>query len=1075
MVVANVERIIKLVIPRRGDKIVWRQRLINLLHDHIHLRIQVIAAPAGYGKTTLLIDFTNDLDTPVCWYALDISDQDPKMLFEGILASIRFRFLEFGRVTESLLSTSNDVIKEAPRLINTLTGEIYKTIPEYFILVLEDYHFIEASDSARMLLNLFLEHVPENCHIIISSRTSVELPAISKMALQHNVVNLNTSSLSFTPTEVKELLDLLYGISMSIEEAEKVANITEGWVLGILLDTHRLKEGGFPRNVMMLSQRDVFRYLASEVYERQPPEIQNFLLVSSTLDCMEPQICDQLGLSNSRSMLHQIESLNLFTQCIDSEKVWYRYHHLFRKFLQGKLLEENPDQFALLHCKAASLFEHHQRWNDAITHFLVAMRYDEASRVITSVGEDFHRSGKWETVSKWINALPEDLRLSDPDLMLIQAQGLIYLGEVDKAARLLTSLLRFSSRPEDWMRKAKTLSWRSATLRLTGHFAQARRDIETAIQLLKQHGGPSDILGEAYRRLGHIHLEQGRFALAKRYLHCALKHYTSIFDIGQIAEVHNSLGIMYKRLSDLTEASVHFERARQGWQKANNPGALASVLNNIGIIYQRQGQYDLALDTLRTGLQKAQESGYRRTEACILITMAEVLRDLDLYNDALTAYQEGLELAREVMEAYFIAWATAGIGETYRLLGDHGKAEVLLKEAASQAKEQGQNYEASLFSFQLGIIEYERGRYEIAMEILRHSCDRLRDAGDKDALAKAYFHLAQASFLAKKYDHALSWLERASELADELGYDNFLVIEGRNTALLVQYGASKGIGGDRFIDIMERIKRHRHGQRWQVATELSGTVVMGDKPNIEAYALGETKVLVDGRSVSEEEWRSNRAQEIFFHLLYHRTGSKKERITTALWPDLSPAKATSNFHINLYRARRAVFPGVFTYEQGRYRLNSDLTIWFDVEDFERLVSQSSGLPYSGDRVACLEQAVELYRGPFMQEFYSEWVEDQRRELEGKYLKALSLLANFNADGRKYDKAIALLEKLIAIDSYNEEAYCQLIEWHLAVGDKVSALRVYKQYLSTVVDELCTTPSDRIQQLHRYILTAKETE
>jgi len=656
---------------------------------------------------------------------------------------------------------------------------------------------------------------------------------------------------------------------------------------------------------------------------------------------------------------------------------------------------------------------------------------------------------------------------------LIQAQGLIHLGEIDKAARLLTGLLYLVSRPEDWMRKAKALSWRSAALRLTGHFAQARHDIETSIHLLEEHGGTSDILGEAHRRLGHIHLEQGRFALSKRHLQYALKHYTSVFDIGQIAEVHNSLGIMYKRLGDLTKAKVHFERAREGWQKANNSGALASVLNNIGIIYQRQGQYDLALDTLRAGLQKARESGYRRTEACILITMAEVLRDLDLYNDALTTYQEGLELARQVLEAYFIAWATAGMGETYRLLGDREKAEVLLKEATSQAEEQGQNCEATLFSVQLGIIEYERGRYEAAVEILRRSCDRLRDTGDKDALAKAYFHLAQASFLAKKYDHAINWLERVSELADELGYDNFLVVEGRNAVLLVQYGASKGVGGGRFIDIMEKIRRRRDIQGRQAATKISVVLATAAKPNIEARALGETEVLVDSRPVSEVEWRSNRAKEMFFYLLYYRTGLKKEQITTALWPDLSPAKATSNFHINLYRARRAVFPGVFTYEQGQYRLNADLTIWFDVVEFERLLGQSSSLAHSEDGVAYLEKAVELYRGPFMREFYSEWAGIGRRELEDKYLKALSLLANFNADRRKYDKAIAFLKKLVAIDLYNEEAYCQLMEWHLAVGDKVSALRVYNQYLNIVVDELGAVPSARIQQLNKYILTSKE--
>jgi len=1072
MAVANVEFATKFLVPRRADDVICRQRLIDLLHDHVHLRVQVVSAPAGYGKTTLLVNFASDLDTTVCWYSLDTSDQDPRLLLEGILASVRFHFPNFGQLTQSRLLAAEDVVREASYLVGTLTGEMYEAIPEYFVLVLEDFHFVEDSDPAKMFLNLLVKRAPDNCHIIVSSRTPVELPAISTLVLQQLAVSLSTSHLSFTPKEVKELLATHYSIHLSDEEADKLVSDTEGWIIGILLSAHGLREGELRRDVLTLSQRDVFRYLTLEVYERQPSDIQSFLLASSTLDDMEPEICDRLlGLANSRKLLHQIERRSLFLRCIDGEKAWYRYHHLFREFLQAKLLEKDPEQFALLHFNAASLFEHDQRWNDAITHFLTARRYDEALRVVKTVGQDFLKSGKWTTVSKWVEALPRDTRLSDPDLVLLHAQSLIHLGKADEAVRLLIDLLYQVAGDEEWLYRAKALSWRSAAFRLTSHFAEAKSDIKTAVRLLEQHGGPADILGDAHRRLGDIHAEQGRFTLAIKHTRRALKHYTSIFDTGQIAAAHNSLGIMYKRLGDLSKANMHFEQAREGYQKEKNFGALAMTLNNMGITYQRRGQYDLALDTLHSGLEKARKTGYRRTEACILINIAEVLRDLDLYDDALVAYHEGLELARQVLEAYYVAWAKAGIGETYRLLGDHNKAEVFLKEAVSQAEEHGQSYEATLFAMQLGIIEYERGQYETALEILRDICDRLRDVGDKDAVAKVYFHMAQASFLAKKFDLAINWLQKASGLADEMGYYNFLAVEGRNAPLLIQYGISRGIGGNRFARIMERIRKHRNRQRRRATTKASVSPSRTAKPDIEAHALGETRVLVDSRPISEAEWRSNRAKEIFFYLLCCGTGQMKEQITAALWPDLSPAKATSNFHINLYRARRAIFPGVFMLEQGQYKINPDLNIWFDVVEFESLLNRAEDLPRgSKAKAANLEQAVELYRGPFMEEFYGEWTEMRRRELENKYLKTLSLLANLNGDRGKHDKAIALLEKLIAIDPYHDEVYCQLMEWHLATGDKVSALRIYKRYLDTVTSELEFDPPAQIRELRKRILT-----
>ena len=1076
MAVANVEFITKVLIPRRREDVMRRQRLIDLLHEHVPLRLEVISAPAGYGKTTLLVDFANDVEIPVCWYSLDVSDQDPKLLLEGILASIRFHFAGFGQLTQSRLLMAEDIGREATGLVGTLAGEIYAAIPDYFVLVLEDYHFVEDSELAKRVLDLLVNRAPENCHIIISSRTSVELPAVASLTLQRCASSLGTVHLSFTATEVKELLAARHGLQLSDEQAEKLATETEGWIAGILLSTYAKSVGRPGTDAMTLSRQDVFRYLASEVYERQPPDIKRFLLASSTLSDMEPEICERLlGVVSSQKLLQDIERRNLFTSRIDGEKAWYRYHHLFREFLQAKLLEENPEEFALLHCKAASLSEEDQRWNEAVTHLLAARKYDEALRVIKTVGEDFLKSGKWTTVSKWVEVLPRDMRMSDPELVLLHAQSLIHIGEVDEAAHLLTGLLRQVAGDEDWLYRARALSWRSAVFRLTGYFTEAKRDIETAICVLEQYGGPADILGDAYRRLGDIHAEQGRLRVALRYQRRALKQYSSIFDVGLIAQVHNSLGNIYKGFGDLTRANMHFERAREGWQKVKNYGALALTLNNIGVIYQNQGQYDLALDTLRSGLEKARETGYRRTEALILINIAEVLRNLDLYDDALTAYREGLELARQVMEAYYVTYATAGIAETYRLLGARDKAEVLLKEAMSQAEEQGQAYGAALFAIQLGIIEYERDQYDTATAILQSACERLKAIGGKDALAKAYFHLAQISFLSKKYDSAVDWLEKVSRLAEELGYEDFLAIEGRNAVLLVQYAVLKRVGDKRFVSIMEKIRRHRDIKRQLATADVPVAPCVTAKPDIEASTLGESLVLINGRRISEAEWRSNRAKELFFYMLRCGAGQTKEQLMAALWPDLSPAKGTSNFHISLYRVRRAVFPGIFTLEQGRYKLNSDLNIWFDVAEFEDLLSRAENLPPDSEaRAANLEQAIRLYRGAFMEEFYSEWTEMHRHQLEDKYLKALSLLASFYADKRRYDEAITLLEKFITIDLYQDEIYCRIIGWHLAVGDRASALRTYNRYIDTLAGETEFVPPVHMQALHKRILMAKET-
>ena len=1071
MVIANLEFATKCLVPKRGAEVICRRRLIDLMHNHIEMRAQMLCAPAGYGKTTLLVDFISELDIPVCWYSLDSSDQDPLLLAEGILSAVQSHFPEFGRQTQLRLFNCKDVTKEIPQLVGLLTGEMYSAIQDYFVLVLEDFHFVEDSEPTKAFLNLLLERAPDNCHIIISSRTPIELPALSKLYLQELAANMTMADLAFTASDVKELA-ALHGIACTDQEADALAIKTEGWIISIILSTYSLRAPGSHKKTFSVSHENVFRYLTQEVYDRQPPEVRSFLAASSILDELRPEVCDPLlGLSNSRQLLRQVEKKSLFIQCINYEKSWYRYHQLFREFLQRKLAEDKPDEFLSLHSKAGLFFESEFCWQEAITHYTATRHYDAVLRIIKSVGPDFQKEGKWATVSRWITALPESERFSDPDIVLLYAQSLVYLGDADEAARLLTGLLARINTDEEWLHSAKALSWRSAAFRITGHFGEARNDIEESIRLAEEHHGPADILGDAYRRLGIIHVQQSQLSSALEYFKRGLKCFSSIFDVAQMSDMHNSIGITYKRLGDLDRASAHFEYAREGWIKLGNDGALAMTLNNISYIYQRRGQHGLALETLRTALSKARETAYRRIEALVLNTMGEVLGDLGSYDEALVCYQQGLELAREVMESYYVIWAKAGTGEIYRLLGDLDKAEVLIKEALSQAREQGQDYDAALFNMRLGIVEYERGRYDKSVEILNDVCARFADVGDKDALARSYFHLAQAMFLSGKNEPAADWLEKASRLADELGYDDFLAIEGRNATFLMEFAISRSIGGERFVRIAETIRRRRSKLTQKASSDSVTSASRVQQPDVAAYALGETRVIVPSRNITDPEWRSHRAKELFFYLLSSDVGQTREKITAAIWPDLPPAKATSNFHINVYRLRRAIHPSILALEQGRYSINTHLNIWFDATEFEHALDQadSSPLPVEHMRLA-LERALQLYRGPFLSEEYGEWAERRRQELEDKFLRAILLLSRLECNGGRHARAIALLEKFIAIDPYHDEIYCQLMEEHFALGDQVSAARVYKQYLETVVREMDCPPSAQMHTLHKRLLT-----
>ena len=1036
----------KIRAPRTAGHTIRRQRLVDSLHRNLHAGVQLISAPAGYGKTTLLADFCSDLDIPVCWYSVDSADLDADWFTKGIVASVRLHFPEFGRSVESRVSAGEKGPTSLGQLADALARDMRDGIPDYFLLVLDDYHLAEGG-APKGLLDSLLGRMPENCHIIISSRTTVDIPVLPTLLLRGELSSLTVSDLAFSAEEIRQVLTDR-GLALSDQDISELTRDTEGWPVSLVLHLHRARAGQPLQAFASLVREDVFGYLASEVYERLPARVRTFLLRSSVLEQIEPEFCDRLlDMNGSQKLLREIQRRNLFLSTVQAERPYYRYHPLFRDFLQKRFADDNPGELRRLHGKAAAMFRQDQRWQPAIDHFLAAKRYIQARDVIRSIGQEFLNGGKWTSVSRWIDGLPARFRLGDAGLSLLKAQSDVHTGRVDEAARSLTDVIDRSSAPDAWLLRARALSWRSAALRLAGHLPEAKKDIRGAISILETNSGPADNLGDAYRRLGIIQMEQGRLSTALVHLKRALKYYSSIFEIGQTAAVHNAMGIAYRQLGNLTRSGMHFDFARQGWQRIGNTGALASLLNNLGLVYQCQGDYDRALKTLRSGLDNARESGYRRMEACILISLADILRDIGRYDEGLALYEEGLRIAEEVMEVYYIACATAGVGETERLLGHPEKAEILLKQALSQAEEHGRSYECAVFSVRLGIIEYERGEYEKALAILRRALASLKQIGDKETMGRAWFHIAHTQFLLKSYAEAKRSLAEASRLADELGYDSFLSIEGRNAGLLLQYAASQEIGKGRFVRVLERV-RNWDTQRLQAPIETGRDLAINPRSDMEAYAFGEGRVLVNDRRVSDSDWRSGRAKELFFYLLCSEMAKTKEQIAVALWPDMSPAKSTSNFHINLYRARHALFPGIVALEEGRYRIPDGLGIWFDVAEFSEIVDRIGDLPKAvGTTTALLQKAADLYSGPFLPGVYSEWVEDMRRELETRYLKVLRALAMSYSEAGDFHKAVALLDKIAAIDPYDEQWFSEMEKWSLAHGCDSALLRGFRWSLN----------------------------
>jgi two-component SAPR family response regulator len=238
-------------------------------------------------------------------------------------------------------------------------------------------------------------------------------------------------------------------------------------------------------------------------------------------------------------------------------------------------------------------------------------------------------------------------------------------------------------------------------------------------------------------------------------------------------------------------------------------------------------------------------------------------------------------------------------------------------------------------------------------------------------------------------------------------------------------------------------------------------------PAVRALCLGRGSVFVGERQVSDIEWRSEKSKEMFFFLLAKKDAVTKAQIFGALWPDLPESKCNSNFHSSLYRLRRALFHEcVVRGADGAYALNAKGVFDSDVDAFNRAMLEADVVKGDEERYARLEDAVNVYKGPYLSAMYGEWLEPIRRELEDRYIEALNELGAWKLRKGAHAEALALFKALDAADPYSEAAAYGVMRCHLALNDGPSAARYFRRYRQLLKDELDEEPSARLVELYR---------
>lgn len=429
----------KLIQPQVRSRRVLRGRLTDRLAGAFSVPLTLVCAPAGYGKTTLLVDWAQNCRAPVAWLTLDEDDNDPARFLSYLIIAMQQIKPGLGKAVEVLLTLpETDLMENSLRLlVNDLAG-----LESPAVLVLDDYHCITARPVHQML-GFLVEHLPPAFHIVIASRTEPAI-ALARLRGRSAVLELRAAELSFRPEETEDFLNQVMQLDLSAQACDQLVEQTEGWAAGLQLAALSLRsgEGSLAPDALRSGQHYIFDYLAAEVLARLPEAMQRFLMHTAILDQLNGPLCDALvepfpPYTTGADCLDALEHANLFTQALDGEHAWYRYHALFADFLRERLKQAGPECIADLHGKAARWLADKGNFEGACKHAVASKDQNLLIWLIETNALELEKQGELVVLARWINVLPEEVVRAHPRICLVRAWVFVARLDVQNAALYL--------------------------------------------------------------------------------------------------------------------------------------------------------------------------------------------------------------------------------------------------------------------------------------------------------------------------------------------------------------------------------------------------------------------------------------------------------------------------------------------------------------------------------------------------------------------------------------------------------------------------------------------------------------
>lgn len=459
----------KVLAPTLHAESVYRHRLVDHLTAN-DARVWLLSAPAGYGKTTLVTQAIEATTDQVAWFSIDRADNDGARFWTHVAAAVLGDGAELEELIERLDAdhldaTADEIITRIERDARPLT------------IVFDDLHEI-TNDEITETLSRIVTHPPSNLRVVMTSRVDPDLP-IGRLRAHGVLAEVRAQDLAFTVEEAGIVFD-----GLDLDTVEGIVSRTEGWATALRLLAVSI--GGSVTvddalDSLGTDRSDIADFLAAEALGSLRPELQRFLVATSIVDELTPELADRLAETpGSLATLRGLTRSQVFTDLVDPATNTYRYHRLFREFLRQRSEELHPDTLSGLHQRAADWHAQHGNPTATINHALAASNDDLALRTIKQYFSAYGQAGRMPTTHRWLEAYGLDRCYEDPELRLNAAWVTLNVGKYDDVERWLELADSEVATPSY---RAQAHAIRSHLARHMGHLDRALKEAEQAVAI----------------------------------------------------------------------------------------------------------------------------------------------------------------------------------------------------------------------------------------------------------------------------------------------------------------------------------------------------------------------------------------------------------------------------------------------------------------------------------------------------------------------------------------------------------------------------------------------------------------